>query len=232
MMPTGSCCRARWRRRRQWRRHRLQPVRQCRDRGQWRDRNLDPEHGRGRQLCRRCVRQWRRNRKRRRDRLRPCRLDLHLGRRRAWRLAPKHRRRRRGAIDYSQAGDVMTAGDGAIGIIAQSLAGGGGYIDGVFGNARRLRRLPARSRSASPARSSQMATDRTARSCRASAAATAVTSITPKSATSSRSGDNSIGIAAQSLGGGGSLDESALGGSAMVGEALTPLAVPAEPLAR
>ena len=28
----------------------------------------------------------------------------------------------------------MTDGDGAIGIIAQSLGGGGGYADGVFGN--------------------------------------------------------------------------------------------------
>ena len=40
-----------------------------------------------------------------------------------------------GAIDYTQAGNVVTAGDGSIGIIAQSLGGGGGFAADAFGNA-------------------------------------------------------------------------------------------------
>ena len=41
-----------------------------------------------------------------------------------------------GDIDYTQNGDIATLGDGAFGIIAQTLGGGGGFVDGLFaGNA-------------------------------------------------------------------------------------------------
>lgn len=37
-----------------------------------------------------------------------------------------------GAIVFTQSGDIITGGRGAYGVIAQSLGGGGGWIDGVF----------------------------------------------------------------------------------------------------
>ena len=37
-----------------------------------------------------------------------------------------------GDIDYTQHGDIVTLGDGALGIIAQSIGGGGGFVDGTF----------------------------------------------------------------------------------------------------
>uniref|UniRef100_UPI0035CBB5FA hypothetical protein n=1 Tax=uncultured Sphingomonas sp. TaxID=158754 RepID=UPI0035CBB5FA len=37
-----------------------------------------------------------------------------------------------GAIGFVQQGDVVTIGDGAFGIIAQSIGGGGGWLDGLF----------------------------------------------------------------------------------------------------
>ena len=37
-----------------------------------------------------------------------------------------------GAIEYHQAGDVLVTGDGAIGLLAQSLGGGGGLLDRKF----------------------------------------------------------------------------------------------------
>ena len=40
-----------------------------------------------------------------------------------------------GAITFNQSGDVVTAGDGAFGIILQSLGGGGGWVDGQFAGA-------------------------------------------------------------------------------------------------
>ena len=44
-----------------------------------------------------------------------------------------------GDIDYVQSGNVITMGDNSIGIIAQSLGGNGGWVDGDF----RPRRAPA-----------------------------------------------------------------------------------------
>ena len=40
-----------------------------------------------------------------------------------------------GNIDYAQSGDVLTGGANTIGIIVQTLGGGGGVFDGDFGNA-------------------------------------------------------------------------------------------------
>ncbi|VXA90198.1 autotransporter outer membrane beta-barrel domain-containing protein [Brevundimonas sp. G8] len=37
-----------------------------------------------------------------------------------------------GAIRFTQTGDVVVAGQGSTGVVAQSLGGGGGWIDGVF----------------------------------------------------------------------------------------------------
>ena len=37
-----------------------------------------------------------------------------------------------GDIVFTQSGDIVTGGRGAYGVIAQSLGGGGGWIDGVF----------------------------------------------------------------------------------------------------
>ena len=37
-----------------------------------------------------------------------------------------------GAISFAQAGDIITGGQAAFGIIAQSLGGGGGWVDGGF----------------------------------------------------------------------------------------------------
>ena len=40
-----------------------------------------------------------------------------------------------GAISFTQTGNVLAAGEGAFGIIAQSLGGGGGWVDGAFAGA-------------------------------------------------------------------------------------------------
>ncbi|MBX3695429.1 MAG: autotransporter outer membrane beta-barrel domain-containing protein [Steroidobacteraceae bacterium] len=37
-----------------------------------------------------------------------------------------------GSIHYAQVGDIVTQGEGAHGLIAQSLGGGGGFVDGAF----------------------------------------------------------------------------------------------------
>ena len=45
-----------------------------------------------------------------------------------------------GDIDFVQTGDINTLGDGAFGIIAQTLGGGGGFVDGFVRRQRRRRR--------------------------------------------------------------------------------------------
>src|SRR5690606_31084655 len=37
-----------------------------------------------------------------------------------------------GAIVLDQTGDIVVLGDGAFGVVAQSLGGGGGWVDGAF----------------------------------------------------------------------------------------------------
>ena len=83
------------------------------------------------------IRQCRRHRRCRVDRVRSDRLDLI-----PWATARTARCCRASAatagdIDYIQAGNVITQGDGSIGIIAQSISGIGGYADGDVHRQRR-----------------------------------------------------------------------------------------------
>ena len=113
----------------------------------------------------------------------------------------------------------MTGGDGAIGMVAQSLGGGGGYADGAFGNAG-----GTGNGGADRIRPYRIGVDR-GRRCTADLLQTrrgggnggAIDYTQDGNVVTA--GDGSIGIIAQSLGGGGGFAADAFGNAGGTGNA-------------
>ena len=116
-------------RRRRWRRDRLCSDRRRHDRWRRRDRRSLRKALAAAADSRRRVRQWRRHGQCGIDRGRSHRFDLHRRRRhRTAHLLQSIGGGNGGNVDYAQVGNIVALGDNSIGLIAQSI-GGGGSLD-------------------------------------------------------------------------------------------------------